>query len=151
MSSLIDQIATEIKEAMKAKDQVSLTVLRSLKSEIQKTTIAKYGADGKLDDAESVSVVRKAIKQRQDSVASFRDAGREELAEKEEAEITILEKYLPQALSEDEIDKMIDDAIAEVGATSKKEMGQVMKIVQAAAAGRAEGKVLSQKVMAKLG
>lgn len=150
MSTLAEQIVTDIKDAMKAKDKAALTVLRSLKSEIQKETISKYGADGKLDDSESLAVVRRAIKQRNDSVASFKDAGRDELADVEKAEIAVLEKYLPAQLDTDELGKIIDDVIAEVGATSKKEMGQVMKAAQEKVAGRADGKSISQAVMQRL-
>jgi len=151
MSELSKQILADMKTAMKAKDQVTLTTLRSLKAEIQKVTIDKYGAGGELEDAEVIAVIRKAIKQRQDSITSFEDAGRQELADKEKAEIEVLEKYLPTPLSQEEITKLVEDAIAEVGATSKKEMGQVMKLVQERAAGRAEGKVLSQEVGKRLG
>ena len=150
MSKLAEQIMTDIKDAMKAKDQVALPVLRSLKSAAQMATIEKYGADGELGEGEFLAVVRKQIKQRQDSVASFREGGREELAAKEEAEIEILQKYLPEPLSEEEVGKLVDEAIAEVGATSKKEMGQVMKLLQERAAGRADGKLLSQLVGKKL-
>ena len=150
MSSLAQQIVTDIKDAMKAKDKAALTVLRSLKSELQKTTIEKYGADGELNEAESLAVVRRAIKQRQDSVASFREAGREELAANEESEIAALENYLPKQLSPDEVEKLVDEVIAEVGATSKKEMGLVMKTLQEKVAGRADNKTISQLVNARL-
>lgn len=150
MSELSKQIVADMKTAMKSKDQLALTTLRSLKAEIQKVTIDKYGADGELDDTETIAVVRKAIKQRQDSVESFEKANRQDLADKEKAEIEILEGYLPTPLSQEEIVKLVEDAIAEVGATSKKEMGQVMKLVQERAAGRAEGKVLSQEVGKRL-
>ncbi len=150
MSELSKQIMADIKTAMKAKDQVTLTTLRSLKAEMQKVTIEKYGADGELDEAETIAVVRKAIKQRQDSIASYEEAARNDLAEKEKAEIEVLEKYLPTPLSPEEITALVDAAIEETGATSKKEMGQVMKLVQERAAGRAEGKVLSQEVGKRL-
>jgi len=146
MSSLTQRITTDIKEAMKAKDQTALNVIRSLKSAIQMVTIEKYGASGELDDAESVAVIRKAIKQRQDSIASFESGGRPELAENEKAEITILERYLPAALSEDEIKKMVDDVITELGATTRKDMGGVMKVLQERIAGRADNKIISQLV-----
>ena len=151
MSTLSQQIVTEIKEAMKAKDQARLAVLRSLKSELQKDTIAKHGADGELSEADCLAVVRRAIKQREDSLAQFKDAGREELAATEEAEIEILKAYLPAQLSEDEVKALVAEVIAEVGATSKKEMGQVMKALQAKTAGRADNKLLSKLVMESLG
>lgn len=151
MSTLSQQIVTDIKDAMKAKDASRLTVLRSLKSAIQMATIEKHGADGELSETDTMGIVRKAIKQRQDSIASFKEAGRDELAENEAAEIEVLETYLPQAMSEDEIGKLVDDVIADVGATSKKEMGAVMKQLQEKAAGRADNKLLSKLVMERLG
>lgn len=147
---LNDQIMSDLKEAMKAKDAATLTVLRSLKSALTNATIDKVGAGGQLDEGVEIGIIRTAIKQRQDSIAQFEEGGRQELADNEKSEITILEKYLPAAMSEDEITKIIEDAIAEVGATSKKEMGQVMKIVQAAAAGRVDNKTLSSGVMSRL-
>ncbi len=150
MSSLTQRITTDIKEAMKNKDQAALNAVRSLKSAIQMATIEKYGAAGELDEAESVAVIRKAIKQRQDSVASFEAGGRPELAENEKAEIAILERYLPAALSEAEIQKMVDDAIAELGATTRKDMGGVMKVLQERIAGRADNKIVSGLVGERL-
>ena len=150
MSELSTQIVADLKEAMKAKDQTTLTVLRSLKSAIQMATIEKYGADGELDDAEAMAVVRKAIKQRQDSIASFEAAGRDDLVKQEVAEIEILEKYLPAPLSEEEIQGLVESTIAELGATSKKDMGKVMKALQEKTEGRADNRVLSQEVGKRL-
>lgn len=150
MSSLSQQISESLKEAMKAKDQVTLATLRSLKSAIQLATIEKYGADGQLEDAETIAVIRKAIKQRHDSVSSFRDAGREDLAEREEAEIRVLEKYLPQPLSQAEMELLVAEVINELGVTLRKDMGKVMKLLGERASGRADNKVLSQMVMERL-
>ncbi|RFC49047.1 MAG: hypothetical protein DVB23_000329 [Verrucomicrobia bacterium] len=150
MSSLTQRITTDIKEAMKNKDQAALNVIRSLKSAIQLATIEKYGAGGELDEAESVAVIRKAIKQRQDSVASFEAGGRPELAETEKAEIAVLERYLPEALSEGEIQKLVEEVISELGATTRKEMGGVMKRLQERIAGRADNKIVSQMVGERL-
>jgi len=150
MSSLTQRITTDIKEAMKNKDQAALNVIRSLKSAIQLATIEKYGAGGELDEAESVAVIRKAIKQRQDSVASFEAGGRPELAETEKAEIAVLERYLPEALSEGEIQKLVEEVISELGATTRKEMGGVMKRLQERIAGRADNKIVSQLVGERL-
>jgi len=147
---LANQIMSDLKQAMKAKDAATLTVLRSLKTALTNATIDKVGAGGQLDDAVEIGIVRTAIKQRQDSISQFEEGGRQELADNEKSEILILEKYLPATMSEDEINKIIEDAIAEVGATSKKEMGQVMKIVQAKSAGRVDNKTLSSGVMARL-
>lgn len=150
MSDLSQQITEDMKSAMREKNTVALNTIRMLKSAIKNAAIEKGGADAELNDSEIVSVIRKQVKTRQDSITQYEDAGRQELADKEKEEIVVLERYLPQAMSEAEIAGLIDAAIAEVGATSKKEMGQVMKLVQERAAGRADGKALSQAVMAKL-
>lgn len=150
MSDLSQQITEDMKSAMREKNTVALNTIRMLKSAIKNAAIEKGGADAELSDAEIVTVIRKQVKTRQDSISQYEDAGRQELADKEKEEIAVLEGYLPQAMSEGEIAGLIDAAIAEVGATSKKEMGQVMKLVQERAAGRADGKALSQAVMAKL-
>ncbi|MEO0447238.1 MAG: GatB/YqeY domain-containing protein [Verrucomicrobiota bacterium] len=148
--SLSQQIVADIKDAMKAKNQVALTTLRSLKSAIQNATIEKYGADGELDEAEAIALVRKAIKQRQESARSFRDAGRDDLADKEEAEIVILDQYLPKPLSEEETADLVASTLEELGVTSRKGMGAVMKALQEKVAGRVDNKVLSQMVMDRL-
>lgn len=150
MSSLTQRITTDIKEAMKNKDQAALNVIRSLKSAIQLATIEKYGAGGELDEAESVAVIRKAIKQRQDSVASFEAGGRPELAAAEKAEIAVLEQYLPEELSEEEVLKLVEETISTLGATTRKEMGAVMKVLQERIAGRADNKSVSRFVGERL-
>ncbi len=150
MSELSQQITDDMKTAMREKNAVALNTIRMLKSAIKNAAIEKGGVEGELNDIEVVAVIRKQVKTRQDSISQFEGAGRQDLADKEKEELVILEKYLPQAMSEAEVDALIDQAIAEVGATSKKEMGQVMKLVQERAAGRADGKALSQAVMAKL-
>lgn len=150
MGNLSDQLTEDIKTAMRAKDTVTLNTLRAVKSAIKNAAIEKGGADAELDDSEALAVFRKQIKQRQDSLEQFTKAGRSELAEKEEAEIKVLEGFLPAALSEEEIAGMIEAAIAETGASSRADMGKVMKLVQEQAQGRADGKTLSQAVMQKL-
>ncbi|MEM7146830.1 MAG: GatB/YqeY domain-containing protein [Verrucomicrobiota bacterium] len=150
MSNLADQIMDDIKTAMKAKDTTALTVLRALKSALKYAAIEQGGADAVLNETDALAVVRKQIKQRQDSIQSYQDGGRQDLADNEAAEITVLEKYLPASLSDDEITALVNDCIAETGASSKKEMGAVMKLLQEKAAGRADNKLLSQKVMEKL-
>jgi uncharacterized protein YqeY len=97
-----------------------------------------------------MAVVRKEVKKRQDTIEQYEAAGRTELADQEKAEMEVLNGYLPEPLSDEEIAAIVDAAVAEVGATSRKEMGQVMKLVQERTAGRADGKTLSQAVMAKL-
>ena len=150
MSDFSTTLMDDIKTAMKAKDSASLTVLRALKSAIKNAAIEKGGADAELDEAESLAVIRKQIKQRHDSITQFEDAGRAELADIEKAEVVILEKYLPTPLSEDEVSKIVAEAISETGASSKADMGKVMKAVQVKAEGRADGKMLSQLVMKAL-
>lgn len=148
--TLSDQISEDIKNAMRAKDTITLTTLRALKSAIKNAAIEKGGADATLDDTETTNIIRKQIKQRQDSVAQFEQAKRLELVEKEKSEIEVLEKYLPKALSQEEIDQAVAESIAEVGATSRADMGKVMKVLQEKTGGRADGKTLSQAVQNKL-
>jgi len=150
MSTTINEkIANDLKDAMRAKDQTAMTALRALKSALIYGAVAP-GAEGPLDDAEAVVIIRRQLKQRRDSVDQFTAGGRADLAEKELAEIAILERYLPAGLSESEIQQLVDTVIAELGATGKQQMGQVMKVLQERAAGRADGKALSQAVAAKL-
>ncbi len=140
-----------MKTAMREKNTVALNTVRMLKSAIKNAAIEKGGANAELTDAEVMAVVRKEVKKRQDSIEQYEAAGRDELADQEKAEIEVLNDYLPEPLSSEEIVSIVEAAIAEVGATSRKEMGQVMKIVQEKTAGRADGKTLSQAVMSKLG
>ena len=148
--TLSERVDSDLKDAMRAKDAVKLGVLRMLKSAIKYSAIEKSGADGQLDDAEAAQVIRKQVKQRQDSIESFEKGGRPELAEKEKAELAMLTAYLPQGLSQDELAQAVREAIAEVGATSRAQMGAVMKSLQAKVAGRADGKSLSQEVQKQL-
>ena len=148
--SLSEQLTSDLKTAMKAKDSTALTVVRSLKTALTNATIEKAGAGGQLDPAAEIAIVRTAIKQRQDSIEKFEEGGRQELADNEKAEIAILERYLPAGMSDDEVAALIDAAIAEIGATSRKEMGQVMKLLQEKAAGRVDNKTLSSSVAQRL-
>lgn len=151
MSELSQRITEDMKTAMREKNTLALNTIRMLKSAIKNAAIEKGGADAELDDAEVVVVIRREVKKRQDSIEQYETAGRTELAEQEKAEIEVLNGYLPEPLSTEEIEAIVDAAIAETGATSRKEMGQVMKIVQEKTDGRADGKTLSQAVMSKLG
>jgi len=148
--SFTAQLTEDIKTAMKAKDTVALNVVRGLKSAIKYAAIEKLGAEGQLADADALAVVRKEIKKRQDSVASYESANRQDLADTEKAEIAVLEKYLPAAMSAEDLVKLVEAVIAEVGATSKTEMGAVMKVLQERAAGRADGNTLSSEVTKRL-
>lgn len=142
--TLQERLGQEIKSAMLAKDADRLNALRMLKSVIGYVLIEKKAEA--LSDADFISIVQKEVKKRRDSIEQFEKGGRPELAAKEKQEITVLETFLPQALSPDELEKLVRDSIAESGATSKKEMGAVIKAVQAKAAGRADGKSISQLV-----
>lgn len=144
--SLHTEIADQLKDAMRAKDAVAMNTLRALKSALKYAAIEKLGAEGELEPTEAIAVVRKQIKQRRDSVESFSTNNRPELAEKELAEIAVLERFLPAALSAEEIEALTKAAIAETGATGKADMGKVMKLLQERTAGRADGKTLSQTV-----
>lgn len=148
--TITERVDAELKEAMRAKDARKLGVLRMLKSALKYGAIAKSGAEAELNDAEAAQVIRKQAKQRQDSIESFEKGGRAELAEKEREELSILNAYLPQVMSADEVAKIVREAIAEVGATSKAQMGAVMKALQAKVAGRVDGKTLSTEVQRQL-
>jgi uncharacterized protein YqeY len=150
MSDLASRIPEDLKAAMKAKDTVALAVIRALKTAMTNASIEKGGLGTPLDDSEVTALIRKQIKQRQDSITQFTAAGRMELAATEEAEVAILEKYLPANLSAEEIAAIVDAAVAETGASSKADMGKVMKLAQERAAGRADGKTLSQEVAKRL-
>ncbi|MBW0001772.1 MAG: GatB/YqeY domain-containing protein [Verrucomicrobia bacterium] len=145
-----EQVDHDLKEAMRARDAGRLSVLRMAKAALMNAAIEKYGAGGKLADPEALAVIRKQVKQRQDAIASFDQGGRPELAQKEQQEIVYLSEYLPKPLSAADIDELVRAVIQETGATSKAQMGQVMKLATERAAGRVEGKTLSQVVQKHL-
>ena len=148
--TLQERVDADLKEAMRAKDATKLGVLRMLKSGLKYAAIAKSGAEAELSDAEAAQVTRKQAKQRQDSIESFEKGGRAELAKKEKEELSILNGYLPQLMSADEVSKIVRETIAEAGATSRAQMGTVMKALQAKVAGRVDGKALSAEVARQL-
>ncbi len=148
--TISERILEDIKTAMRAKDSLTLNVVRNLKSSIKYAAIEKLGAEGELPDMDVIAVIRKEIKKRQDSIASYEAANRADLADTEKAEAAMLEKYLPAGLSQEEVAKLVEDAIAETGATTKKDMGTVMKLVQERAAGRTDSKTLSTEVSKRL-
>ncbi len=150
MSLISARITEDLKTAMRARDTIALETVRALKSAIKYAAIEKLGADADLDDPDAIAVVRKEIKKRQDSVQQFESAGRQELADKEKAEIVVLEKYLPAAMSHEELVALVEAVIAELGATSKKDMGRVMKLVGERTEGRADGKTVSSEVSKRL-
>ena len=150
--NLTAKIDQDIKEAMKAKEADRLGALRMLKSSLKYAVIEKGAAsEADLADADVITVIRKRIKQCQDAVEGFAKGGREEQASKEQAEISLLEAYLPASLSADELAALVRDAISETGATGKAQMGAVMKVVMAKAAGRTDGKAVNAEVQKQLG
>lgn len=139
--TLVEKINAELKASMLAKDADRTGALRMLKSAIGYAQIEKKVEP--LPDADVLAVVQKEAKKRRDSIEEFERGGRAELAAKEAAELKVLAEFLPQQLSPEELETLVKAAIAEAGATSKKDMGAVMKVAQAKAAGRADGKALS--------
>ena len=146
--ALLDRIQREMAEAMKAREEARLSTLR-----LMKTALKKHEVDSMkpLDEATEMQLLNTLIKQRRDSIEMFRKGNRPELAEKEEAELKLIESYLPAAPAEEEVEAAIQAALAETGVTSLKQMGLVMKAAQAKLAGkRVDGKALSDKVRARL-
>lgn len=139
--TLSEKLAAEIKAAMLARNADRLSTLRLLKSAIGYVQIEKKTET--LSDPDFIGMVQKEIKKRRDSIEQYEKAGRAELAARENQEVAVLEEFLPQALTPDELEQLVRTTIQETGATSKKEMGAVIKAVQAKAAGRAEGKTIS--------
>jgi len=146
--SLGDQIISDLTAAMKAQDSARTSTLRMVKAAMMNRKIEK---GGDLDDDEMQKLLRSLVKQRRDSIEQYEKAGRQELADKEQAEINVIETYLPQAASQEMIELAVVAAIAETGANSMKDMGKVMKAVQASLAGKnADGRLISEVVKAKL-
>jgi uncharacterized protein YqeY len=145
-----ERIDADIKEAMRAKAAEKLAALRMVKSALMNAVIEKHGAGGKLSDLDSLAVIRKQVKQRRESIEGFAKGGRSDLAAKESKEIEYLTEYLPAPLKESEIQQLVKEAIAAVGATSKAQMAAVMKVATEKAAGRVDGKTLSLAVQAIL-
>ncbi len=147
--SLEQSLSTDIVTAMRAKDATRLTALRMLKTALTNKSIEKGRA---LEAGEELQVVSQLVKQRRDSIDQFTKGGRKDLADKEQAEIAILDTYLPAAASDDEIGNAVAAAITETAASSQKDMGRVMKAVMAALAGKTvDGKKVNEAVRAKLG
>jgi uncharacterized protein YqeY len=147
--SLTKQIVADLTTAMKAQDANRTSTLRMVKAAMMNRQIEK---GSELDDDDMQKLLRSLVKQRRDSIEQYEKAGRQELVDKEKAEIEVIETYLPQAASRDEIEQAVAAAIADTGASSMKDMGKVMKAAQAALAGKnADGRVVSDLVKAKLG
>jgi uncharacterized protein YqeY len=146
---LIDDVNRAILEAMKAKDQIRLVALRMLKTALTNREIERGHA---LDENESRQVVGALVKQRRDSIEQFLNGGRKDLADKEKAEIAILEGYLPPSVDPAELERAVDAAVASTGASSSKDLGRVMKAVMAELAGKSvDGKAVNELVRRKLG
>ena len=141
--AIAEQIQTDVKTAMKAGERDRVSALRLVLSELQKA--AKVGEDG-----DELAVLRRERKRRRESEAAYRDAGRTDLAEQEAFEATMIEGYLPAELSDEELSRLVDEAVAATGASGPRDMGGVMKHVMAAAGGRADGKRVSALAKARL-
>ena len=141
---LLERLSQELKAAMLAKDTERLSTLRLLKSAIGYAQIERK--TDTLPDAEDFAIIQKEVKKRREAVEQYEKGGRPELASKEKQEILVLESFLPRPLSAEALEQLVRAAIQETGATGKKQMGQVIKAVQSKAAGRAEGKVISELV-----
>ncbi|MDY7230505.1 GatB/YqeY domain-containing protein [Hyalangium rubrum] len=148
MATLKERIDADLKDAMRSKNELNTSVLRMLKSAIKYKEV-EPGASA-LDDAGIEKVIAGLIKQRRDSVDQYKSGGRDDLAQKEESEITVLQNYLPKQLTADELRAEVQAAITAVGAKSAKDMGAVMKALQPKIAGRAEGRAVSDEVKAQL-
>jgi uncharacterized protein YqeY len=147
--TFLDRINEDLKAAMKSKNPERLSTLRMVKTALKNREIDKMEA---ITDEEAIKVLQSLVKQRRDSIEQYQKAGRIELAEKEAAEIKIIEEYLPAALDEAAIARVVEETIAETGASSMKEMGAVMKAVMAKLAGQTvDGKAVNQIVKSKLG
>ncbi len=146
--SLSKQVVADLTTAMKAQDAARTSTLRMVKAAMMNRQIEK---GSELDDEDMQKLLRSLVKQRRDSIEQYEKAGRSELVDKEQAEIAVIETYLPQAASQQEIEQVVAAVIAETGASSIKDMGKVMKAAQAALAGKnADGRVVSEVVKAKL-
>ncbi|HKQ90235.1 MAG TPA: GatB/YqeY domain-containing protein [Blastocatellia bacterium] len=147
--TFLDRINEDLKAAMKSKDPDRLSTLRMVKTALKNREIDKMEA---LTDEEAIKVLQSLVKQRRDSIEQYQQAGRIELAEKEASEIKVIEEYLPAALDDAAIARVVEETIVETGASSMKEMGAVMKAVMAKLAGQTvDGKVVNQIVKSKLG
>jgi uncharacterized protein YqeY len=147
--SLQEKVMSEMKLAMKAKDTVALESLRAIKSALLLAKTDK-GGGAELSEEDEVKLVQKLVKQRKDSSTIFKEQGRDDLAEPELAQIAVLERFLPEQLSEEEIEKVVVQTIAAVGASGMKDMGKVMGMVSKELAGQADGKTISTIVKRKL-
>ena len=143
--NLFDQVSEDIKKAMLAKDKVALDALRGIKKEFLEAKTAK-GGDGELHDDAALKILQKMVKQRKESAEMYVSANRQDLADDELAQVKIIEQYLPQPMSEEELSAALEAIIAQVGAQGPQDMGKVMGVATKQLAGKAEGKAISIKV-----
>ncbi len=142
MTDWLARVNQDLIAAMKSHETVRVSVLRMVKSDLNKVKIEK----GDLSEQDALSVLKRAVNQRKDSIEAYRKAGREDLAANEAAEIAVLDVYMPKELSDDELAALVDEAVRETGATSARDMGKVMKATIAKAAGAADGKRIKEQV-----
>jgi len=147
--SLKGQIQEDLTNAMKAREEIKVSALRMLKAEIMKLEVS--GTKKEATDEDVVSIIQKQVKQRKDSEEQFRNGGREKMADKEAKEAEILSAYLPEQMSKEDVKKAVQEAITQVGATSKTDMGKVMGAVMPKVKGKADGKLVNKLVMELLG
>lgn len=143
--NLFDQVSSDIKAAMLAKDKVRLETLRGIKKEFLEAKTAK-GGNGELADEAATKILVKMVKQRKETAAIYTEQNRPELAQNELAEAAVIEEYLPKQMSEEELTEALKAIIAQVGASSAKDMGKVMGVASKQLAGKAEGRTISAKV-----
>ncbi|WP_170007716.1 GatB/YqeY domain-containing protein [Bacillus fonticola] len=146
--SLLTRLNEDMKQAMKAKDKDTLSVIRMVKAALQNEAI--HLKKDQLSEDEELTILSREVKQRKDSLQEFTSAGREDLVQKLESELTIVNQYLPKQLSEDELSQVVDDTIREVGATSKAEMGKVMAALMPKVKGKADGSLVNKLVQQQL-
>lgn len=146
---IFEQVSGDIKAAMLARDKVALEAIRGIKKEFLEAKTAK-GGDGTLHDDQAVKIMQKMVKQRKESAQIYVDQNRPELAENELAEAAVIERYLPQQMSDSELETAVADIIAQVGATGPQDMGKVMGVATKQLAGKTEGRLISEKVKALL-
>lgn len=147
---LIEKIQNDLKDAMREKDEQKLSVIRMLKSAIQYYEISKGGAGYKATEEDIIDVIGKEVKKRRESIELYKQGDRPELAEKEQSELEILQTYLPEQLSEEEINNLVEEAVSQTGAKEMKDMGKVMGVLMPKIKGKADSSLVSQIVRSKL-
>ena len=144
--SIKERLAKDMKAAMKSGDKMTLSVIRMIRSEIKNEEINRGGQGYSLTDQEVIEVLARAAKQRRDSAKEYENAERMDLAEKEQRELIVIQKYMPEQLTEEELRNMVDEVIEEVGASSPKDIGKVMKVLMPKVKGRADGRLVNKIV-----